>query len=233
MRLDEVFKDLGYLAGQFAAQIRESAQGVPLEELDFTAPAPIKIALTGPSQVFVKVGEVFRIEAEGPARDQLRFALGDGHLTISGGDPATVVTVTAPAPRKLAIAGSGRMTAERLAGDGKVSIAGSGRLELTDIEGGDVKVSIAGSGRLVADGQVDTLDLSIAGSGSCDGEGLRAESASVSIAGSGDAIFGCDGEVSASLMGSGNVIVRGSARCSVHSMGSGTLVCERPGEHGD
>jgi hypothetical protein len=59
------------------------------------------------------------------------------------------------------------------------------------------------------------------------------ESAAVHIAGSGDAIFACNGEVSAHLMGSGNVIVRGTARCSVHSVGSGTVTCERGRESVD
>jgi hypothetical protein len=98
------------------------------------------------------------------------------------------------------------------------------------VEGGRVKVSLAGSGRAAIDGRADELDLSIAGSGSCDAEGLRVHRATVHIAGSGDAIFACNGEVSAHLMGSGNVIVRGSARCSVHSMGSGTVSCERDRE---
>jgi hypothetical protein len=234
MRLDELFKNLGYFAGDFAAQLRDAGiRGVPLEELDFTVPGPSKVALTGPARVTVKVGDVFRVEAEGEGRDQLRFTLGEERLAISGGDEATSVTVTSPAPRKLAVAGSGRMTAERLGRDGKVSIAGSGRLELADVEGGRVKISIAGSGRLVADGRADALDLSIAGSGSCDAEGLVVDQAAVHIAGSGDAIFSCDGEVSAHLMGSGNVIVRGSARCSVNSVGSGTLVCERARERTD
>jgi hypothetical protein len=234
MRLDELFKNLGYLAGDFAAQLRDAGtRGVPLAELDLTAPAPRKIALAGPARVTVHVGEVLRIDVDGEGSEDLRFSLADSRLTIDGGSSESSVTVTAPAPRKLTIAGSGRMTAERLARDGKVSVAGSGRLEFAAVDGGEVKVSIAGSGRLVADGRAESLDLSIAGSGSCDAEGLAVDRACVHIAGSGDAIFTCDGEVSAHLVGCGNVIVRGSARCSVHAVGSGTLVCERAHERAD
>ena len=125
------------------------------------------------------------------------------------------------------------MTAARLARDGKIAVAGSGRLEVSDTEGGWLKVSMAGSGRLMIDGRAEGLELSIAGSGHCDGEGLVVQEAAVHIAGSGDAIFTCNGEVAAHLMGSGNVIVRGSARCSVHSMGSGTVTCEREKETSD
>jgi hypothetical protein len=232
MRLDELFKNLGYLAATIGSQVRDSAcAGVPLEELDLTGEAPHKVALLGPAQVVLSEGEVFRVDVEpGPTGEDVLFSLADGKLGVAGGDADAVVRITLPAPRKLAIAGSGRMTAAKLAADGKVSIAGSGRLEVASVEGGSLKASLAGSGRLVVDGHVDEFELSIAGSGSCDAEGLVAGKAAVHVAGSGDAIFTCNGEVAAHLMGSGNVIVRGSARCSVHSMGSGTLTCERERE---
>jgi hypothetical protein len=232
MRLDELFKNLGYLAATIGSQVRDNAfQGVPLEELDLTGPAPEKIALLGPAQVVLSEGEVFRVDvARGPSGEDVLFSLGEGKLGVAGGDGEAVVSITLPAPRKLTIAGSGRMTAAKLARDGKVSIAGSGRLEVAALDGGCLKASLAGSGRLVVDGHAEELELSIAGSGSCDAEGLVVEKAAVHIAGSGDAIFTCNGEVAAHLMGSGNVIVRGSARCSVHSMGSGTLTCERDRE---
>jgi hypothetical protein len=235
VRLDELFKNLGYLAGNIGSQIRNGAyQGVPLAELDLTGAAPHKISLCGPAQVVVSEGEVFRVDVEpGSSGQDVLFALEEGRLGIDGGDAETVVRVSVPAPRKLAVAGSGRMSAARLARDGKVAIAGSGRLEINDVDGGLLKVSIAGSGRLMINGQADEFELSIAGSGSCDAEGLMAGKASVHIAGSGDAIFACNGEVAAHLMGSGNVIVRGSARCSVHSMGSGTVTCEPVREGAD
>ena len=235
MRLDELFKNLGYLAGTIGAQVRDGAfQGVPLDELDLTGPVPHEVSLLGPAQVVLSKGKVLRIDVEdGPGGEPVRFNLGEERLAIMGGDRETVVRVTMPAPQKLAVAGSGRMTVDKLARDGEVSLAGSGRAELARVEGGKLAVSIAGSGRLMADGRADEFVLSIAGSGSCDAEGLVVEKAAVHIAGSGDAIFTCNGEVQAHLMGSGNVIVRGSARCSVHSMGSGTVTCERDKETAD
>ncbi len=232
MRLDELFKNLGYIAGAIGSQVRDCAfQGVPLEELDLTGEPPHEVSLLGAAQLVIGEGEVFRIVVEGGgAGEELRFSLDGERLGVAGGSRDTVVQVTMPAPRRLAVAGSGRMTVEKLAADGEISVAGSGRLEVASVEGGKLAVSIAGSGRLAADGHADELALSIAGSGSCDAEGLVVENASVHIAGSGDAIFTCNGEVAAHLMGSGNVIVRGSARCSVHSMGSGTVTCERAAE---
>jgi hypothetical protein len=237
MRLDELFKGLGYIAGSIGSQVRDSVvQGVPLEELDLTGLAPSKVALLGPAQLVINEGEVFRVEiatAPGPDSHEARFTLDEDKLGVAGGDRDTVVQVTLPAVAKLTVAGSGRVTADKLARDGEISIAGSGRLEVAAVEGGKLNVSIAGNGRLMANGHADEFDLSIAGSGSCDAEGLVAEKVSVHIAGSGDAIFACNGEVSAHLMGSGSVIVRGSARCSVQSMGSGTVTCERASETAD
>lgn len=234
MRLDELFKNLGYIAGSIGAQMREACEGVPLAELDLTGPPPRQVSLCGAARVELRDGELFRLDVEAaPGADEVRFVLDDERLRISGGDSATLVRVTLPAPEKLSVAGSGRMTAETLAPDGEIAIAGSGRLELAAVQGGRLAVNIAGSGRLFADGHADELALSIAGSGSCDAEGLTVGKAAVHIAGSGDAIFACNGEVAAHLMGSGNVIVRGSARCSVHSVGSGTVTCERERESAD
>ena len=230
MRLDEIFTNLGVIAGAIASQVREAnAPGVPAGELDLTGPAPRKVALTGPGHVVLAEADVFRVEVEnGPGSEDVRFTLDEKRLTVAGGAPETVVHISLPAPRKLAVAGSGRMSVARLAAGAKVSLAGSGRVEIDRVDGGALDVSIAGSGRLMANGKAELLELSIAGSGSFDGEGLSVERAKVSVAGSGDAIFACDGKVAASLMGSGNVIVRGSAKCKVSSLGSGTLMCERP-----
>jgi hypothetical protein len=231
MRLDELFRNLGQIAGTIGAQIREACEGVPLAELDLTGPPPREVALRGPGEVVLAEGEAFAIEIDAaPGGEDVRFALDGDRLGISGGNRDTIVRVTLPAPRKLAVAGSGRMRAARLGRDGEVSIAGSGRVELGSVEGGRIKASLAGSGRVAIDGHADELELSIAGSGSCDAEGLLVERAAVHIAGSGDAIFACNGEVEAHLMGSGNVIIRGSARCSVHSVGSGSVTCERQRE---
>jgi hypothetical protein len=235
MRLDELFRNLGYIAGTIGAQLREACdEGVPLAELDLTGLPPREVALRGPGQVVLSDGEAFAVDVEaGPDADDVRFTLDEDRLTIAGGGRDTVVRVTLPAPDKLALAGAGRMTAATLAPGGEISIAGSGRLEVAAVAGGRIKASIAGSGRVALDGRAEYLDLSIAGSGNCDAEGLLVDDAAVHVAGSGDAIFACNGEVSVHLMGSGNVIVLGSARCNVHSVGSGTVTCERERESTD
>src|SRR5690348_9547045 len=115
MRLDELFKNLGYIAGTIGEQMREAYDGVPLAELDLTGPPPHAVKLRGPAQVVLSEGEALAIEVEaGPDGDEPLFARDNGALRISGGRDA-LVRVTMPAPRKLAVAGSGRISAAKLA----------------------------------------------------------------------------------------------------------------------
>lgn len=246
MRMNRFFKTmgpfvalaaLGALAG--CNNIRwGDTDGLPLAELDLSGEAPEEVALIGPDTVSITEGSQFTVTVEGDAAvaDRLRFKLEDGTLGImrENGEwsdrSVATVHITMPAPRKLAVAGSGKLTSASLASDAEVSIAGSGTLETPAVDTTSLEVSIAGSGTYVAAGRTGELELSIAGSGSGRMEGLKADSAEISIAGSGDAIFASDGEVEANIMGSGVVTVRGSARCKVNSVGSGSLVCERAPE---
>lgn len=212
--------------------------GVPLAKLDLDAGPPEGVALAGPDTVSITAGEQFTVKAEGQAADKLRFKLENGTLTVSrdrddwfdDGDATATVRITMPAPRRLSMAGSGRLTSESLANAAELSIAGSGTLETSNVEAGSLKVSIAGSGAYIAGGRADTLELSVAGSGNGNMKALKVSRAEVSIAGSGDAVFASDGEVEANIIGSGTVTVIGSARCKVNAMGSGSLVCERAAE---
>src|SRR5688500_4238704 len=117
MRLDDLFRNLGYLAATIGSQVRDCAfQGVPLEELDLTGPPPHEISLLGPARLELSEGEVFRIDVQSElGAEPVLFGLDAERLAVSGGDRETIVRVTLPAPRRLAVAGSGRMTVPKLA----------------------------------------------------------------------------------------------------------------------
>jgi len=229
---------LAALSGCDAVAGLAAGEGVPLAELDLTAGPPEGVALAGPDTVSINAGERFTVKAEGAAADKLRFKLENGTLTVmrdrkdwSGdGEATATVRITMPAPRRLSMAGSGRLTSDAVAQAAELSIAGSGTLETPNVAAASLKVSIAGSGDYVAGGSADTLELSVAGSGNGQMEGLKVSRAEVSIAGSGDAVFASDGEVNANIIGSGTVTVIGSARCEISAVGSGKLVCERAPE---
>lgn len=249
MRMNRFFKTMGpfvalaavgALAGCSGKNFGwNGEEGVPLTELDLSGETPEGVALLGPDTVAITEGPKFAVTVDGEAADRIRFRLEDGTLGImreqdSWSDRGSAtVHVTMPAPRKLSLAGSGRMTSERLAREAEVAVAGSGTLETPAVDAASLEVSIAGSGDYIAGGRAERLDLSIAGSGRAEMAKLKVGSAEINIAGSGDAAFASDGEVTANIMGSGDVTVRGSARCKVNAMGSGTVTCERATEAAD
>src|SRR3569832_1165956 len=111
----------GGLAGCDNADVRVNGkEGVPLVELDLSGEAPCEVTLLGPDTVDIRDGEKLSIEVEGSdeAKERMRFVLDNGSLGIlrkhsdwSGGGTATVIG-TVPAPAKLTVAGSGKMTAD-------------------------------------------------------------------------------------------------------------------------
>jgi len=211
-------------------------EGQRLSELDLTGEAPREVVLLGPDTVRIATGDKLAISVDGEAgaADAMRFTLKDGKLGIlrkdgkwDGDEARATVNVTMPAPRKLTMAGSGRIDAADLAADeARVTIAGSGTVETARVATNSLRVDIAGSGSYRAAGAAKALRLSIAGSGDARLDALRVDDARVDIAGSGDSTFASDGDVRANIMGSGEVRVIGRATCKVKTMGSGRLVCE-------
>lgn len=210
-------------------------EGKKLADLDLTGTAPTEVALLGPDTVRIVQGDKLAISVDGnpDVADQMRFTLHDGSLGIlrkngkSSGDETVTVTVTMPAPKKLVMAGSGKIFSSGLAGDSaRVTIAGSGSVETDAVVTDMLKVDVAGSGSYRAAGTAKSLKLTIAGSGDARLEALKVDDAKVDIVGSGDSAFASDGIVKANIVGSGEVRVIGRATCKVTAMGSGKLICE-------
>ena len=216
-------------------------EGKPLADLDLSGEVPSEVSLLGPDTVAIRDGEKLAIQVEGSdeAKERMRFVLKDGSLGVLrqngswGDDQIATVTITMPAPAKLNLAGSGRMTAASVSDHPEINVAGSGSLDLASVNAAKMEVNIAGSGTLKAAGSAEELDLNVLGSGSADMSALKAGKAEVNVAGSGNATFASDGEVEANIMGSGDVTVRGRARCKVKTIGSGSLVCEGGSEGAD
>jgi hypothetical protein len=233
--------------GKFRFNGRE---GVALDQLDMDDEAPTEVILSSSDNLEIVEGTDFAITLQGSkaAKDDVRFVLEDGALFVmhsgdgqcddddaEAGDeegakntsgPANI-TVTMPAPRRVTLAGSGRLSTDALASKAEITIAGSGRVKVHAMAVDALSITIAGSGTIKAGGTAKRLEVTVAGSGNAKLGGLMVDDAEIDIAGSGSVTFASDGTVNANIMGSGNVTVRGGARCSVHSMGSGSLVCER------
>lgn len=196
-----------------------------------------KLAVSGPYEVNVVSGGAPGISAKGGSNllDETEVVVENGTLKIRpkkrGGihfnwhDGKAVFTVNAAALHGAAIAGSGDINVDKVAGDFDGDVAGSGGLKLASVAGGKIKLSIAGSGGIDAAGRADSVDLSIAGSGDIRAGGLTSRTADVSIAGSGNVAANASDTAAVSIMGSGDVAISGGAKCSVSKAGSGNVRC--------
>lgn len=194
------------------------------------------VALRGGDDVDIRVGPGFSVRADGDTDvlDHLKVSLlGDtlriGRVRSSGwswGDKHAKVSITMPALASTAVAGSGDLTVDRVAGARfKATNAGSGHLSIGQLAVDQVEFDLAGSGGVKAAGQVQSLKVSIAGSGDIDAGSLVAARADVSIAGSGGVRAAVRGPAKVSLTGSGDVDLGHDARCQTSKLGSGSVRC--------
>ena len=196
-----------------------------------------KIAVAGPYDVNVVSGGQGAISAKGGENllEETEVVVEDGTLKIkpkkrkgirwNWRNGKAVFTVNAAALRSAAIAGSGGINVDKVAGDFDGDVAGSGDLKIGAVSGGKIKLAIAGSGDVEAAGQADSIELSIAGSGDMRTGGLATRTADVSIAGSGNIEANASESADVSIMGSGDVRIQGGAKCTVSKAGSGNVVC--------
>jgi hypothetical protein len=227
------------LAGacHFSADAEERDPG-PQVSRNYQVGAFEKIAVAGPYEVNVVTGGQPGVSATGGENllSETDVVVEDGTLKIMPkkrkgirwswtNNGKAVFTVNAAALRKAAIAGSGGISIDKIAGDFEGDVAGSGDLRLASVAGGAVKLSIAGSGDVTAAGKADSVDLSIAGSGDINAGGLATRAAEVSIAGSGSVSANASTTADVSIMGSGDVDITGSAKCNVSKHGSGNVRC--------
>jgi len=217
----------------------EARDAGPVVDRKFAVGAFDRISVSGPYDVTVKTGDGAAVSARGGQAilDETEVVVENGELHIRprqrngmswnrGSDGQVKMTVTASAIRGAAVAGSGGLDIDRVAGgDFMASVAGSGDLAVGSIEANSAEFEIAGSGGVRAGGKVAKVAVSIAGSGDVDLSGLTATDASVSIAGSGNVRTRATGTAAISMLGSGDVVVTGGAKCEVSKQGSGDVRC--------
>lgn len=200
-----------------------------------------RVSVAGPYDVRIKTGGKPGVSATGPQNVLERMVVeveGDSlqiHPRKNKGmsfgmhfgdhDPV-VVEVTTATLAGAAIAGSGDIAVDRIAGDSfEGSIAGSGSLDLGAVDLKALTVNIGGSGDVRGQGKAATARYSIAGSGDIDLPGLQTSDLDVSVAGSGNVAAHAARTAKVSVMGSGDVRVTGGAKCETKKMGSGDISC--------
>lgn len=141
-------------------------------------------------------------------------------------DERLKVTITLPALRALALAGSGRGEIGAFEGDElSLSLAGSGGIRANQLAMKRLEGNIAGSGDLeLIQGHADSLTFNIAGSGGIEAAELVAREVEINIAGSGDVAVRAAQRLTATIAGSGNIDYWGSPEIESEILGSGQLV---------
>lgn len=197
------------------------------------------LAVDGPYDVRVVSGGATNVAASGPqkALDDMSVEVISGTLQIrpskQGGININLdttrpvkITVTVPTLQNAALAGSGDITVEKLAGASfKGDVGGSGDLRLDNVDAQSLELNTSGSGDIRAAGKARTVKLTVAGSGDIDSRRLAAENADVQVSGSGNVKAQATRTAMISVNGSGDVDVGGGAKCTINKSGSGDARC--------
>ncbi|MDH5265248.1 MAG: DUF2807 domain-containing protein [Betaproteobacteria bacterium] len=195
---------------------------------DFTGialslPGKVEVVQGSPASVTVEADDNLLPEIETvveASRLRIRF-----HRNLSVMGRSTLrVKVTAPNIESLAVAGSGDISAGKIAGAAlSISVGGSGDVSVADVQVEALRVAIAGSGDVKAAGRATDLAAKIAGSGDLGAGRLEAKRATVSVAGSGDATLWARESLEVSVAGSGDVRYHGDPVVKKSVAGSGTV----------
>lgn len=209
------------------AEVSRSYKVGAFDKIEVAGPYDVKVVSGGDGAISARGGENLLNETDVVVEGDTLKIMPKKRKGFRWGwsDGKAVFTVNATALRGAAIAGSGGIAVDKVAGDFDGDVAGSGALNLASVAGGKIKLAIAGSGDVSAAGKADSVDLSIAGSGDINAGGLAAQTADVSIAGSGNITANASGTADVSIMGSGDVELTGGAKCNVSKHGSGDVRC--------
>ena len=209
------------------AEVTRSYQVGAFDRLAVAGPYEVNVVTGGQGGVTAKGGENLLAETDvivenGTLKIQPKKKNG---IRWNWRNGKAVFTVNAAALQGAAIAGSGGVSVDKVAGDFEGEVAGSGGLKIAEVAGGKVKFDVAGSGEVEAAGKADSVNISIAGSGDIRLGKLTTRAAEISIAGSGNIEANASETADISIMGSGDVDIKGGAKCTVSKAGSGNVNC--------
>jgi hypothetical protein len=212
----------------------EKVQGSGRIQTETRAPGHFSgVALDLPASLELRIGatESITLETDDNLLPMIETVIENGTLQIRPSKSRLnldtrrlKIVVQAKAIDKLALGGSGSITADPLrAAKLTINIGGSGSINVKSIDADALSVSLGGSGDLkVGGGAAARLSLSIAGSGDVDLARLKSVNATVNIAGSGDTTISARDTLSVTIAGSGDVNYYGDPRISRTVVGSGS-----------
>lgn len=201
------------------------------------------ISNEGAGDLYVTVGEAFKVEVEGTpdVLDRVITEVKNGTLVVrfkekkggwswSSNNEMYKVRVFMPYLAAVANSGSADVAVQgNLRNDSfALSLSGSGDVKIQALRTNVAKFQIAGSGSImVEEGKTQRFDVSIAGSGDVKTTNMNAEVATVQISGSGDVALTASRLLDVQIAGSGNVHYAGNPRITQNIQGSGDVVRTR------
>ena len=137
-----------------------------------------------------------------------------------------LVTIPYQDIEEVSLSGSGAFTSNATinAEIFSAAVAGSGNMTL-NVVAGEIDSSLAGSGAITLSGTSELLTCRIAGSGGINAYDLDTKTTSAKVAGSGNIKTSVSGKISAKVAGSGNIYYKGNPdKIDVKSAGSGAVI---------
>ncbi|MBA3677844.1 MAG: DUF2807 domain-containing protein [Sphingosinicella sp.] len=136
------------------------------------------------------------------------------------------VIITTPGLRSASVAGSGRLTIDKVkAMRFDISLSGSGQVALGSVEADVLVLGLVGSGGMEVGGKAKSLRASVQGSGNLDGRKLSVDDAVIIAETTGTVELTARRTAKIRATGQGDTLVAGEAACTVEALGSGRVQC--------
>lgn len=106
-----------------------------------------------------------------------------------------------------------------------LAVQGSGRLRATRVAADNLSLGLLGSGRIEVAGTAEALRVTVDGTGDLEGAGLRSDTATIVTNTLGNVALAVVREANVSAMGLGNVTISGRPSCNVRGPGASQVSC--------
>ncbi len=201
-----------------------------------------RIRVDGPFDVTVRTGMAPSARATGAtaALDRIKVEVQNTTLVIKpdntawGGYPGgsigkVSVAVTMAGLSSATLAGSGRLTVDRVRGETlDLGLGGAGTINIGQLAVDRVSLMVTGSGNATLAGHADDGRFILRGAGNLAGEGLTVRRADIVSAGAGAITLTATETAKIAAAGTGDVTVLGKPECTVDATGAGNVTCGKP-----
>jgi hypothetical protein len=205
-----------------------------------------RLRVDGPFDVTVRTGLPPSARATGAtaALDRLKIEVQNSTLVIKpdnaawGGYPGgsigkVSVTVTMSGLSSATLAGSGKLTIDRVRGEAlELGLGGAGVVSVGQLAVDRINVTLTGAGNASLAGRADNGRFIVRGAGNIAAEGLNVRHAEIVSAGDGTIKLTASETAKVTAAGTGDVTVLGKADCTISASGAGNVVCGKPAAPG-